>query len=146
MIRTTHSATLPYPPAEVFRAVTDFRTYPAWQEDVVESRLEGDEPALGATVRQTRRFMNMRTDAVMTIAEFEPDRLLSLRTRPDSRLRVDQSFRIEATPDGTYMSIAIELDGLSRLAEHAVGKSLEAYVQRQLDRLDHLLADRGRPA
>jgi ribosome-associated toxin RatA of RatAB toxin-antitoxin module len=143
MMRIERSTRLPHPPAEVFGVVTDFEAYPAWQEDVVQSELDGDRPAVGATVRQVRRFMNTRAEAVMAIAELEPDRLLSLRTVAGSRLRVDQSYRVAAADGGSRIDVVIELDGLSSMAERVVGNTLDAYVRRQMERLDVLLAGRA---
>jgi hypothetical protein len=141
MIRVEHRAALPHPPADVFRLLTDFAGYPAWQPDVTRAQLEGPRAARGATVRQNRRFMNTRVETVLEITEFEPDAVLALRTvSGGGKLRLYQSYRVAADAEGSHLELVHELDGLSRVSEQYFRPALAPHARRLFERLAALLA------
>jgi len=145
MIRIEHRASLPYPPATVFQVLTDFAGYPSWQYDVAWARLEGSEAARGATVRQSRKFMNSKIETTLVITEFEPDTALALRTESGGgKLLVHQSYRVAADAEGSRVELVHEMDGLTRVSERYFRPALAGHAQRLFERLAAVMA--GHPA
>ena len=138
-IRTRHA--LPYPPAQVWAALTDFRAYADWNP--LNIWAEG-EARLGARVRM--RFVDAgggkgRIIAqTVTITALEPERRLEWTGRIPLLFTGRHFFELSASRDGTELVHGEDLSGLvpatfsaarigrQKAAYEALNRALEARV------------------
>ena len=136
MIEITHDASYPQPTEAVFAALTDFAAYPAWQTDVESAFLASGVPAqAGSRVHQVRKIMGRRTDIDLTVAEFVPGQLLTLRTEEAARPSVRQTYRLMPAANGCTLTFLLVIDGVPRMAEHLARTQLSRQVPQMLDRV-----------
>jgi hypothetical protein len=89
--------------------------------------------------------MGRHTDIPLTVTEYEQDRLITLQTPAGARPGVRQAYRLEPTGDGgSRLDFHLALDGVPRMAEHAVKTELSHQVKQFFEDLGAIVA--GRPA
>jgi hypothetical protein len=98
------------PPAEVFRfvAAEHFLNHPKWDPSVIEMTPSSDGPiGAGATARFVRLDGKKRSEGVLTVSQYEPDRLFAAVSRFGPFV-LHQRVVCEADPaGGTRISLQI---------------------------------------
>jgi hypothetical protein len=110
-MRVTVDHVIAKPPVEVFRfiAANHFENHPKWDPSIVELIPTSAGPmGEGATARLVRSDRGKRVDGIMTVTEYEPDRLFGatsvfgpfeLRQRAVCDALPDLSTRLQLTID-----------------------------------------------
>ncbi|WP_214414667.1 SRPBCC family protein [Sphaerisporangium fuscum] len=138
MITVDHTADYPYSAEAVFTVLSDLEGYPAWQSDVLEAHVDGP-PREGAAVAQVRKVMGRRTELDLTITEYVPGELITIRTAAGARPGVTQRYAVRPFEDGCRVEFRLELDGVPKMAEHLVRAQLGKQVPLLFERLGALL-------
>jgi hypothetical protein len=137
LVRFENRMFIDKPIGEVFAFLADFRNVPLWNYHVrsVEKQSEGPI-GVGTRFRQARRSDEQR----FTITEFEPPRIISVRTDPDSMPAFEMRYRLCPEGDGTALSDAWELDTVKhRLLARLLGRRAAREAAINLYRLKELL-------
>jgi uncharacterized protein YndB with AHSA1/START domain len=138
MITVDHVADYPHPAADVFTVVSDPARFPEWQADVLESRASGP---LGDGVRvdQVRKVMGRHTEIGLTVTDYVPGASFTLRTPPEARPGVSQTYRVHEADGGCRVEFHLELQGVPKMAEHLVRVQLGRQVPQLFEKLGTLL-------
>ncbi|MEV4288435.1 SRPBCC family protein [Nonomuraea bangladeshensis] len=138
MITIDHTASYARPADAVFAVLSDPGRFPEWQADVLESRMNGPLRE-GAHVEQVRKVMGRRTEIGLTVADYVPGESLTLRTPPQAKPGVSQTYRVRDTEGGCRVEFRLELNGVPKMAEHLVRTQLGKQVPQLFERLGTLL-------
>ena len=138
-MRVTVEHVIPHPVDRVFAVVTDPARRADWQENTSDVRIEGPLPvAVGTRWTEKQRGIG-HVDAEVT--ELEPG--LRYAERGDSS---SGSGRVAVTfaPDGdaatrVVMDVELNLRGLKKAFEPALGPMVRSQMPKDLDRLSALL-------
>ncbi|HJZ45893.1 MAG TPA: SRPBCC family protein [Roseiflexaceae bacterium] len=145
MITVEYSESFAYAPADVFAALADLLARPSWQPSLIEVRVEPAGPArLGSRVFETRKYPGRQSANILTVSEFEPDRLLTLETAADVRESIRERYRIEPLADGhCRLECRVELGGIPRMLEFIVRQATAKELPQNCARLASVLASRA---
>ena len=95
------------PVSDVFGFLADFRNIPKWNYAIEESRPSPGPTRVGTTVRQTRSIPS-RSEEVLRVTEFAPNRVIALdgSLGPfDGVMR----YELEAAEEGTRLTNSADL-------------------------------------
>jgi uncharacterized protein YndB with AHSA1/START domain len=136
MIELDYRMGYAYPPAMVFRALTEVADYPQWQSDVLAARVSGGGP--------TRSVLGNRTYLELTVEAYEPDRTLALRAATGARPAPGFAFRLEPVGGGECCQLGIlaTLDGVPALAVALAEAMLTYQTMQSFESLRSYLAAR----
>ena len=137
MIKFENVIDIHSPLEQVFAFVADFENIPKWNYYVTQVRQSSSgAPDVGATYHQVRKV-----DAQdFEITAYQPNRMIAVKTLPDSKPYFARMFTFEKTADGTRITDIWELEtGYNRIVE-ALGKGrVVAGVMENLGKLKQLL-------
>ena len=137
-MQVTIEHVIPHPADRVFAVVTDPRRRPEWQENTSDVRMTSDGPvAVGTHWTEEQRGVG-HVEAEITA--LEPSSRYAERGDSSSGTgRVTVTF----TPDGDatrlVMVVELNLRGLKKAFEPALGPIVKAQMPKDLDRLATLL-------
>lgn len=95
------------PAPDVFAVVSDVRNNPRWQGGMVSCAWTSPPPhGLGATYDQTARFLGRDIVSRFVVDEFEPGRVIRVRT-VESPFPIVETRRVEPEGDGACRVTAI---------------------------------------
>ncbi|HET6379721.1 MAG TPA: SRPBCC family protein [candidate division Zixibacteria bacterium] len=81
MKRVQATARIPAPPDELFAFLADPANLPEWQSGIVSAERTSPDPVgVGSTARVVRDVLGRHVAADLTITDYQPGRLLGLRT------------------------------------------------------------------
>ena len=130
MPSASNTVTIARPPADVFAFIADGNNAPQWRPGVLEIALASGSGA-GAVYRQgVKGPGGRRVAADYEVTTYEPGRALAFRAIAGP-VRPTGEFRLEAMPDGTRLTFALdaELSGIKKLLMGgAVQKTMDAEV------------------
>jgi hypothetical protein len=140
MISVEHSETFAYPAATVFAALIDLEARPAWQQDIVDMRVDPQGPARPRTrIYEMRKVAGYKSEQTLALTAVEQDRHLQIATLGDAKHRTSESHWIEPHPDGTCR---LEIDGVPRIAQFFVRQTLTKLLPQYFERLKSVIASR----
>ena len=137
-MRVTIEHLVPHPAERVFAVLTDPLRRPDWQENTHDVRVASDGPtAVGTRWTEEQRGVG-HVEAEVTA--LEPPRLYA--ERGDSKSG-DARVTVTLTPEGDetrlVMEVELNLRGLKKAFEPALGPMVRAQMPKDLDRLSALL-------
>ena len=124
---------------------TDPRNEPLWIGGIVESTPLTDAPmAKGARVKRVARFLGRRIEYVNEVLEYEPQRLLAMRS-VSGPFPMTIRYEFEEAAGGTLARIRVRGDasGFYRLASPLLAAAVKRSVSGDLKRLKRLLESDG---
>lgn len=136
MIEFTKTIQIERPVQEVFDFISNFKNMSKWNYFVTDvQNITGEPPHIGTTYDQTRKTDRQQ----YKITEFEPNRLVSIKTIPPSE-KLLMRFEFKPTEDGTNLIDTWELEKdliapLNWLAKTRV----KSAVAENLEKLKELL-------
>ena len=140
MPAASNTVTIARPPADVFAFIADGNNAPQWRPGVLDIALASGS-GNGAIYRQgVKGPGGRRIAADSEVTTYDPGRALAFRAIAGP-VRPTGEFRLEAVPEGTRLSFALDaqLSGIKRLLMGgAVQKTMDAEMLA-LDRLRDLL-------
>jgi Polyketide cyclase / dehydrase and lipid transport len=135
MIEISENAEYDLPADAIFAALTDFASYPSWQEAVESATLLDSPVRVGARVTVLRKEMGWRGTVNVTVAELVPGELLTLATVEGTKPSVRQSYQLTSEGGGCRLRYALALDGMPKMFEPIARAQLRRQVPRMLRRL-----------
>jgi uncharacterized membrane protein len=138
-----HAVTVNRPAEEVFAYLADVRNLPEWQDEVVETRPQG-EAGVGARFVEVRSFLGKRLESTIEIVEYEPSRLFTIRV-----IEGPIPFEVRHTlePDGAGTRVAVvgegEPGGFFKLAEGLVTRKVQKAAEKDFAKLKQVLEARS---
>lgn len=136
----TNTVVIDRPPAEVFAYLADPENIPAWNYAIAESHAVDPGPIHVGTVIRQRRTLPRPADEELVVAEFDPDRLLTLRGDLGP-LHGTISYQLEPVGSGTRLINEADMAArgpLAIVAGLAAGRVGSA-VAANLDALKRIL-------
>ena len=142
MIRQEISAVINRPIDEVFTYVgTDlFKNNPKWAPDIQSFEQTSSGPmGVGATARQVRLIRGNPTETSVRITEYEPNRKVSFES--SGTMSTQGNYTFEQANGGTKLTLRLEmqLQGLGRMAEPIVNRTVKQNLEDDMGRLKNLL-------
>ena len=113
---------------------------PIWIGGIVETKTLTDPPfGKGTRVQRVAKFMGRRMDYTPEVTEYEPNRLVTMRT--DKPFDMMIRYQFEETEGGTLARIQIQGEGggFYKLAGPLLARGVKKNVQGDLERLKILL-------
>ena len=111
MTRTSASATIRRPIADVFAVLTDVEQSGTWFPGDIEERWTSPPPhGLGSTRHATVRAMGRTTENDAIVTAYEPPHLAAMRGTTKGA-EFDATLRFTETGDVTRVDVAIDLPG-----------------------------------
>ncbi|MGH3736317.1 MAG: SRPBCC family protein [Micromonosporaceae bacterium] len=104
-----HEIQIDRPPDEVYAYATDPTRFHEWQYDVVNVRMEGGAPGVGAQFTTTRRIGPSERTMTQQITRVDPPRHWAVRG-VDGPLRPSASITVEPLDDGARSKVTFTLD------------------------------------
>jgi uncharacterized protein YndB with AHSA1/START domain len=145
MIDFTIERRIGRPPEEVFERISDPARLHTWQTNTVSAVQEGDGPiGVGTRMREVHRMPGgKRTESVVEIAEFEPDKTLALRVVEGTPIH--GRITLEAD-DGTLLRFRVygQLTGVMRALQPLLGLGLRRQFAGYCDTLKFELENEAR--
>lgn len=144
MITLEYSEIFASPAATVFVALTDLENRQAWQQDIVEMRVEPAGPAhMGSKIFEVRKTAGYKSESTLIVSVWEQDSRLTIETQADAKQRASESYRIEPLADGTCrLYVTNELDGMPRVGEFFARQTLKKMQPQYFERLKSVIASR----
>ena len=145
VIRSEFSLEIARPPADVFAYLAEPERMPEWQSSAVAARCASDGPlGVGSRIEETRSFLGRRVETTLEVTEYEPDRVLSLRT-VRGPVRVEVRHMLEPSNGGTRLTFVGTGDpkGFGGFAQSLLVKTAEREFKRDFKRLKEILEGRG---
>ena len=129
------------PVEEVFQAMSDIRTQPQWDPDLLEGRhIPDGAPGLGTELVEVRKFMGRVSENSSEYVEFEPNKSF-IRYGDNGPLAL--TGRIQFKPNGDQTSVSwqweLQLKGLLRIFEPLMEPMMQKQAQSILVNLKQLL-------
>ncbi len=141
-IREEHSVVIDRPVEEVFAFATDPNNDPLWQSTSLETEQTSEGPLdVGATLRNTSKFLGRRIESTLEVTENEPPRKQCVRVT-SGPIPGSGCYLFESADDGSTrftQTFEAEVDGFFRLAEPLVGRALRRQMQADMETLKDLL-------
>jgi len=139
-VRFTNTITIDRPPAMVFAYLADLENLPRWNYAIHETRKITSGPVnVGSRYRQTRT-VPARTDELLEVTEFDPDRRLAIAGTL-SAFPAQITYVLDPAGSATTVTNTVELTPrrpLSVLAPLAT-RRISAAVAANLEVLRHVL-------
>lgn len=111
-IAVTDETDLPFPPSEVWRAITDLEASPNWWRPQVKVVIREALPELVGSTMEVRPFGGMAF--VCRVSAVEPMKTMTIQY-VDGVYRGNGIWTLTPTESGTRLSYAIDLEVRSRL-------------------------------
>ncbi len=141
-VREDHSVLVERPIEEVFAFTTDPNNDALWQSTTLETEQTSEGPLdVGATFRNTTKFLGRRFDTSYEITENEPPRKQCYRVT-SGPIPGEICFLFEpAGEDGTRFTqnFEAEVGGFFRLAEPLVARAIRRQMQTDMATLKDVL-------
>jgi len=130
------------PPEDVFAFLTDISRLPDWQGSAASAEAEGPL-AVGARIRETRRFLGREYKVVHEVTAYDPPQRFDVRS-VEGPIPLSVRHTLEPSGGGTRLEAVGEANpkGLLRFAAGGVAKTAEAEFRRDFERLKELLEAR----
>src|SRR5215475_7499062 len=111
MASRTHEIQIAAPPAKVFEALANVHTHPLWQQGLVRTRADADQPTVGQHGAEFRKMLGREMRFAYEITAFEPGKAWSFKAtsgpvRPQVRVELSESN------GGTRMVSHMEVPGI----------------------------------
>ncbi len=133
-------------PVSVFAYWAEWSNNPEWQKGMERCEWTSEPPLrLGSTYDQHARFLGRPIVSSFEVVEFEPDRLVRIRTTK-STLPLDITRRVEpGKSGGTVLNALIkgEPAGLMKLFNGLTARMVRSNVEADYARLKELLNAKG---
>ena len=129
------------PIEEVFSALSDARTHPQWDPNMLEGRHEPDAPAqLGTKITEVRKFMGRVIETTSELTEFEANRKI-VRKGTDGPMSLTGILTFTETASGTNVDWVwlLELSGLLSLMTPIMARMLKKDGKSTLSNFKQLL-------
>ena len=126
---------------DIFTYLTDIEKATEWQAELLEVAQTSTGPmGVGTTIREVRRFMGRRIEAVFLITEFEQDRKMSFKST-SAPFPMKGQYELEGAEEGTRVTFIIEgeLSGVYKMAETIVVHSAKRQMDADFSKLKTLL-------
>ena len=130
------------PVEEVFRALSDIRTQPQWDQGMIEGRHEPDGPAqLGTKMTEVRKFAGRVIETTSELVEFEANRKFVRKGGDNGPMSLTGILTFTPTDSGTHVDWEweLELAGLLSLMTPIMARQLRNDGEPHLDKLKQLL-------
>jgi uncharacterized protein YndB with AHSA1/START domain len=125
------------PIEDVYEFLANFENLPKWNYYVLRVRKLTPGPVGVGTKYHQERKTDQQT---LTVHEFEPVRLLGVKTTPESSPQLEMVFELERDGDQTRLIDRWKLEtGQPRLLEKIAGGKIRSAVGENLDKLKALL-------
>ena len=98
------------PIEEVCAYLNDVRNWPKWRSDVLEAEQTSEGPVgVGTTVRLVQQWMGQRSEAILEVTEYEPNRKLKYwgTSGPGS---AEHTYTFEPVEGGTKVTFVAETE------------------------------------
>jgi uncharacterized protein YndB with AHSA1/START domain len=144
MARTEASVVIHRPVDDVFRYVTDVRTWPQWAGFPEAEQVSDGPVGAGTTFRGVSEFLGRRSEWVSEVTTYEPNH----RVEQDitwGGVHIRQSLSCEACEGGTRFTQSGEgeFGGLFKLAGPILSRRMQAQLEGNLARLKDILESEG---
>lgn len=127
MITVDYSVVIHKSPDQVFAFLTSKENRRLWEPTLLEERLYPDaERRLGTRIYQIRRFLGGKIESQFSVVAFEPGRLYSLKSMPDTLPEYSATYTLTPVEGGTRVEFALSLD----MRSLAFGRLLEPFAAR----------------
>ena len=140
-IREELSVVIERPVEEVFAFATDPENEPLWQSTSLETeQTSGGPVGVGATFRNTSKFLGRRIETTYEVTENEPPRRQCLRVT-SGPIPGSGCYLLEPAEGGTRFTqrFEAEIGGFFRLAEPLVGRAIRRQMEADMATLKDLL-------
>jgi len=130
------------PIEEVFRALSDIRTQPQWDPDMIEGRHEPDGPAqLGTKMIEVRKFAGRVIETTSELVEFEANRKFVRDGGDNGPMSLTGILTFTPTDSGTHVDWVweLELSGVLSLMTPLMARILRSDAEPHLEKLKQLL-------
>ena len=130
-IREELSVVIGRPVEEVFDFATDPENEPLWQSTSLETERTSEGPlGVGATFRNTSKFLGRRIESAYEVTEMEPPRRQCIKI-VSGPIPGSDCYLFEPAEGGTRFTqtFVVEVGGFFRLAEPLVARA----IRRQFD-------------
>ena len=144
MVRFELSVDIARPVHEVWDYLIDAERVPEWQSSAVSAHQVSAGPMrMGTKLEDERRFLGRRARSQVEVAEYEPERLLTLRGL-SGPVRFTIRQRLSANQAGTRLNVEAEADpaGISRFVRPMIERAAEHELKADFARLKRIL-ERG---
>ena len=134
-------------PEEVFAYIDQVDRHPEWQEKLVSSERETEEPLrVGSRIHQVRRVPGGPREFTIEVTEHDPPRKISWRAL-NGPVRPVGTVTVEPLADGSRSRLTVQIDprghGLfGKLIAPLAGRDVDKQVPKDHARLKELL-ERG---
>ena len=127
--------------SDIFAYLTDIEKATEWQAELLEAGQTSSGPmGVGTTIREVRRFLGRRMEAVFLITEFEQDQKMSFRST-SAPFPMKGQYTLEGAEEGTRVTFIVEgdLSGVFKMAETIVVQSAKRQMDADFNKLKTLL-------
>lgn len=146
MMEVTASISIERPTAAVFAYLADMSNNPKWQKGMQSCKWTSDPPLrLGSTYDQEASFLGKKIVSSFEVVEFEPGRLIRIRTTSGT-MPIDVTREVTEGSPGTSTVAAIvrgDPKGVFRLASPLMQILVGSSVRKDYRRLKELLESEG---
>lgn len=140
MIRFDSQVTIDRPADEVFGYVADLRHLPEWSRAIDRTDAATPGPPGEGSVYRQRRSFPLPQDEELRIERFdEPHRLTVVGTLGPFEARLEYEFVPEGESTRIHSRVALEADGVLRLAQPFAGARVQREVRGDLQALKEVL-------
>lgn len=145
MLSFEHTEQFDYPATAVFALLADLDARPSWLDGIVEQRVTPEGPArLGTTYFESGKYGGYKSEKTSTVTEFEQDRLLTLKTLPDSPQEYRESFRVQPISENSCnVQFITQIGGVPKVAEIFMRQTMKKGQPQSAQRLKSVLANRA---
>lgn len=129
------------PLEEVFIALSDARTHPQWDSNMLEGRHEPDGPAqLGTRITEVRKFMGRVIETTSELIEFEANKKF-VRKGTSGPMSLTGILTFTQTDTGTHIDWTwlLELSGLLSIMTPIMARLLKKDGESTLSNFKQLL-------
>lgn len=141
-VREEHSVVIRRPIEEVFAFASDPNNDALWESTTLEAEQTSDGPlGVGATFRNTTKFLGRRFDTSYELTEYEPPRKQCYRVTSGPITGV-VCYLFEPSEDGgtrLTQTFEAEVGGFFRLAEPLVARVIRRQMEADMETLKDLL-------
>ena len=141
MVHFELSIEIDRPVHDVWEYLIEPENVPEWQSSAVSSHQVSEGPiALGARLRDERRFMGRRATSDVEVSEFEPERLFTLHGL-SGPVRFTVRHRLSENGAGTKLDVEAEADpgGIGRFMRPVIERAAEHELKGDFARLKQIL-------
>jgi len=141
VVRLEHEIVINRLPADVFAYVADPANLPEWQDSVHDvHRADSGPLRVGSVWTEKRTVMRRGLEATVEVLEYEPDRLLTLRSMAGPvNMRVEHLFEQDGETTRLRLIGEGELGGFAKLAGRMVRRQADETIKADLSSLKRRL-------